>query len=89
MLDLISGLILGFAAGILAVIVIYKAIPKEPMALIGAGIVGLIGGLIGHWVANLLGIESVNWLGSLVIGFLGAVGILMLIQRMNPKGSNA
>lgn len=89
MLELISGLILGLAAGILAVIVVYRAVPKEPMALIGAGVVGLIGGLIGHWVADLLGIASLNWIGSLVIGFLGAVGILMLLQKMNPRGSKA
>lgn len=89
MLDLISGLILGFAAGILAVLFVYRAVPKEPMALIGAGVVGLIGGLIGHWVVELFVDGSLNWIGSLVVGFLGAVGILKLIQRMNPRGSRA
>ncbi len=89
MLDLISGLILGFAAGILAVLYVYRAVPKEPMALIGAGIVGLIGGLVGHWVVGLFIDGSLTWLGSLVVGFLGAVGILKLIQRMNPRSSKA
>lgn len=88
-MDIITALVLGFAAGVLAILAIYRTLPKEPMTLIGAGVIGVVGGLLGHWIAGLLGIEAVNWLGALVIGFLGAAGILMLLQRFNPRGSSA
>jgi uncharacterized membrane protein YeaQ/YmgE (transglycosylase-associated protein family) len=80
-MDWIIWLVLGLAAGVLALLVVERTIPREPMGLIGALLVGLIGGIVGGWIVNLLGLEAVSWLGSLVVAFAGAVLILYLLQR--------
>ncbi len=77
----------GIVAGILAVTVVYRSVPTNPMALIGALVIGLIGGWVGGWLANLLGLESVNWIGSLVIAFLGALIILLLLKKVAPSNA--
>jgi uncharacterized membrane protein YeaQ/YmgE (transglycosylase-associated protein family) len=45
----------------------------------------LIGGWVGNLLANVLGLASVNWLGSLVVAFIGAAVILMVLRRMAPR----
>lgn len=84
-MDILLWLIVGLVAGVAAVFVVYRAIPSDPWGWLGAVAVGLVGGLVGGWVFDLLGLESTNWLGSLVIAFLGAVGILLLIRRIVPQ----
>ena len=83
-MDLVISLVLGLIAGVLAVTFVYRSIPNNPMALLGALVIGLIGGWVGSWLANLIGLEAVNWLGALVIAFLAAIGILLLLKRVAP-----
>jgi uncharacterized membrane protein YeaQ/YmgE (transglycosylase-associated protein family) len=83
-MDLIVSLVLGVVAGFLAVVVVYRTIPSSPMAWIGALLVGLLGGWIGQIVANLVGLEAVNWLGSLVIAFVAALGLLLALRKVAP-----
>jgi uncharacterized membrane protein YeaQ/YmgE (transglycosylase-associated protein family) len=53
-MDWILWLVLGLVAGVLALIVVERTIPPEPMGWIGALLIGLIGGVLGGWIANLL-----------------------------------
>jgi uncharacterized membrane protein YeaQ/YmgE (transglycosylase-associated protein family) len=84
-MDWIIWLVLGLAAGVLALLVIERRIPREPMGWIGALLVGLIGGVLGGWIANLLGLETANWIGSLVVAFAGAALILYILQRTGVR----
>ncbi|HLT18045.1 MAG TPA: GlsB/YeaQ/YmgE family stress response membrane protein [Thermomicrobiales bacterium] len=83
-MDIILWLALGAVAGFLAVLVVYRTIPDTPMEWAGALIVGLIGGWVGGFVADLLDLKAVSWLGSLVIAFAAALALLMLLRRVSP-----
>jgi len=83
-MDLVISLVLGFVAGILAVAVVYRSIPSNPMALLGALVIGLIGGWVGGWLSGILGLDAVNWIGSIVVAFFGALAILLLLKRVAP-----
>lgn len=84
-MDIVLWLVLGAIAGFLAVLVIYRTIPDTPIQWFGAIVVGLIGGWLGGWVTDLVGLEAVNWLGSLVIAFVAAIALLMLLERVAPE----
>ncbi|HET7034170.1 MAG TPA: hypothetical protein VFI42_00665, partial [Thermomicrobiaceae bacterium] len=72
-MEIILWLVLGAVAGFLAVLVMYRTIPNTVLQWIGAIGVGLIGGWIGGWVTGVVGLEAVNWLGSLILAFVAAV----------------
>ena len=82
--DVLLWLSIGAAAGVLALLVTFRTVPKTSWQWLGAVLVGVCGGWLGGFVANLLGLETVNWLGSLVVAFAGAVGIIALIRRTRP-----
>ncbi len=77
-------LITGLIAGALAMFAVYRTIPREPATLIGALVIGLLGGILGGWVADLIGLDAVSWIGSIVVAFAGAFVILWLINRATP-----
>jgi uncharacterized membrane protein YeaQ/YmgE (transglycosylase-associated protein family) len=83
-MDIVISLVLGVAAGFLAVLVMYRTIPNDVLGWLGAIVIGLAGGWVGGWLADLVGLEAVNWLGSFIIAFIAAVILLMLLQRVAP-----
>lgn len=83
-MDLAVWLIIGLVAGVLATFAVFRAVPRDPWQLVGALVAGLVGGVVGGWVTDLLGLESTNWVGSIVIAGLGAVGVLLLLERLHP-----
>ncbi len=84
-MGIILWLVLGAVAGFLAVLVMYRTIPTGSWQWLGAVAIGLIGGWLGGWVADVLGLQAVNWLGALVIAFVSAVLVLMLLRRIAPS----
>ena len=80
-MDVILWLVVGLVAGALALFAVYRTVPREPSGWIGALAIGVIGGLVGGWLADLLDLETVSWLGSLVVAFAGAALILWLLRR--------
>ncbi|MBP3715820.1 MAG: GlsB/YeaQ/YmgE family stress response membrane protein [Phocaeicola sp.] len=45
-------------------------------------IIGIIGSVVGGFVAGLFGIKSTNWLGSFIISVIGAVICLLLYNYL-------
>jgi uncharacterized membrane protein YeaQ/YmgE (transglycosylase-associated protein family) len=86
-LDLIISLVVGAIAGAVALFVVYRRVPSEPMQWIGALVVGVIGGWLGGIIFGILGLEDANIIGSLVVAFVGAVIVLLLLQRLSPRGT--
>jgi uncharacterized membrane protein YeaQ/YmgE (transglycosylase-associated protein family) len=84
MMDTVLWLALGAVAGFAAVLVMYRSIPNTPLEWVGSVAIGLVGGWIGGWASDLIGLEAVNWIGSLVIAFAAAVLVLMLLRRVAP-----
>ncbi|MDI3341068.1 MAG: GlsB/YeaQ/YmgE family stress response membrane protein [Sphaerobacter sp.] len=84
-MDIILWLVLGAVAGILAVIAIYRTLPANTWQWGGAVAIGVLGGWLGGWVTGLIGLDAVNWLGSLVVAFVSAVLVLLLLRRVMPS----
>ena len=62
-MDVVLWLVLGLAAGVLALLAMYRTIPRDLVGWLGALVVGVAGGLFGGWLANLIGLRAANWLG--------------------------
>ena len=43
---------------------------------------GIVGGVIGRSVFNLLGLSAWNLLGSIVVSFVGAVILIWLVRQL-------
>ena len=80
-MDVLLWLVVGLVAGVLALFAVHRTVPREPSGWIGALAIGVIGGLVGGWLTDLVDLETVSWLGSLVVAFAGAVLILWLLRR--------
>ena len=81
MTEIVVRLVLGLVAGVLALLAIYRTFPRDPVAWLGALVVGVGGGLLGGWLADLLGLRAANWLGAVIIALVGAALILWLLRR--------
>lgn len=80
-------LVTGLVAGVLALLVMYRMIPRQLDTLLGALLLGVVGGLVGGWLSEVIGLEAVDWLGSLVVAFAGALLLLWLLDRLLPGRS--
>jgi uncharacterized membrane protein YeaQ/YmgE (transglycosylase-associated protein family) len=78
-------LVIGAVAGLVAYVAMFRSIPHKPWGIVGAIAVGILGGVVGGWLTEWLGLEAVNWIGSLVVALAGAVLLLWLITRVLPK----
>jgi uncharacterized membrane protein YeaQ/YmgE (transglycosylase-associated protein family) len=80
-MEFVLWLTLGLAGGVLGVLAAYRTFPSGVMQWVGALLVGLVGGAVGGWLLAVAGLEAAGWLGSLVIAFLGAWGLLEVMKR--------
>jgi uncharacterized membrane protein YeaQ/YmgE (transglycosylase-associated protein family) len=84
-MDIVVWLVLGLAAGVLALLAMYRTFPRDAIGWLGALVVGVLGGLLGGWLANLIGLRAANWVGAIVIAFVGAAIILWLLRRTTGR----
>ena len=85
-MGLLSWLIIGLIAGVLAKWVV----PGEgPGGIIGDIIVGIVGAFIGGWVFNFFGHAGVTGLdlGSIIVAFVGAVILLFIMRAFSGRRS--
>lgn len=87
-MDFVIWLITGLVAGLLAMFAVFRTIPRERYGVIGALVIGVVGGWLGGWVSDLIGLDAVSWIGSLVVAFAGAFIILRLLDRAGLTRSN-
>ena len=74
LITIIVGAIVGWLAGVLM---------KARFGLLGCIIVGIVGSLLGHWLAGLIGIGAAGGsIGSLLISVLGAMVLIALIRAI-------
>lgn len=73
----IGWIILGALAGLVA-----KAIMKESGGLLKNIILGIVGGVIGGWLVELLGGSGVNGFNiySFVVAVIGAIGLIWIAR---------
>ena len=78
-MDLIITLIVGGIIGWLASIIMKT---NAQMGLLANVIVGIVGSLLGYWLAGVLGIAAAGPL-RWIIGVLGAVALIGILKALN------
>ena len=77
-MDLLTWLIVGLVAGVLASLLM----GGTGYGLIGDIIIGIVGAFVGGWIFNSLGVSS-PWgglAGTIFVAFIGAVVLLFLLR---------
>lgn len=72
-------LVVGLIAGFLASVVMRGG----GYGVVGDIIVGLVGALIGGFLAGLFGISSTNLLASIIIAFIGACILIAILRAVS------
>ena len=70
--------IIGIAAGWLA----GQFMKGRGFGLVGNLVVGVLGAIVGGWLAGILGIGASGLIGSLVVATAGAVVLLMVVGAL-------
>lgn len=76
-MDLLTWIIVGLVAGVLA-----SLVAGGGFGIIGDIIIGIVGAFVGGWIFSKLGIES-PWggmAGTIFVAFVGAVVLLFLLR---------
>lgn len=74
-------ILIGLAAGWIASLIVKGAGSGLVLNLI----IGVVGSVLGGWIFALLGIVSMNMLGSLITSTVGAVVLLLLANLFTRK----
>ncbi len=83
-LGLIGWIVVGFFAGALSGMVLGGRTPRGCLPNI---LIGILGAIVGGFLASkLLGVDPVNeWIGALVVAFVGAVLVRWLLALASPR----
>ena len=83
-MDLLTWLIVGLIAGVLASLVM----GGTGYGIIGDIIVGIVGAFVGGWIFNALGAGSPfgGLPGVIFVAFIGAVVLLFLLRMVRGRG---
>jgi uncharacterized membrane protein YeaQ/YmgE (transglycosylase-associated protein family) len=81
-MDLLTWLIVGLVAGVLA-----SFVAGGGFGLIGDIIIGIIGAFIGGWIFRSLGVTSPfgGLAGTIFVAFIGAVVLLFLLRLVRGR----
>jgi uncharacterized membrane protein YeaQ/YmgE (transglycosylase-associated protein family) len=79
---LIVWLIVGAIAGFLA----SKVLTGKGMGIIWDVVVGILGGIVGGWLASLAHISVGNIFVEIVVAFVGAVILLVVFRAVTRRG---
>lgn len=71
---IVCGLLAGFIAG--------KLFRGKGFGLLGNLIVGVVGGVLGGWVFEMLDLAATGFVGSLVTAVVGALLLLWVVSRL-------
>ena len=81
-MDLLTWLIVGLVAGVLAALLV------GGVGLVGDIIVGIVGAFVGGWIFRQLGVDSPfgGLAGTIFTAFIGAVVLLFLLHVLMRSG---
>lgn len=75
---MIYGIIIGLLAGYIAC----KLTGRDNKGLIVNLFLGVIGGFVGGWLFDLLGIETYSWIGDIISAVVGAAIVLWVFSKL-------
>ena len=71
---IISGIIAGWLTG--------KIMRGSGYGILGDLAIGLLGALIGGFVADLLGLQATSWIGQIVVAVGGGVILVWIVRKI-------
>lgn len=77
---IIGWILIGIAAGFVA-----EKVMKRDHGLLVNLLVGVVGALLGGWIASMLGIGFGGWIGSFIIATLGAILLLFILGLVRRR----
>lgn len=77
---IIGWILIGIAAGFVA-----EKVMKREHGLLVNLLVGVVGALLGGWIASMLGIGYGGWIGSFIIATLGAILLLFILGLVRRR----
>ena len=82
-MDLLTWLIVGLIAGLLAT----YAIGGIGYGILGDIVVGIVGAVVGGWLFGRLGLSSPfrGLAGTIFVAFIGAVLLLLILRAIRPR----
>lgn len=82
-MDLLTWLIVGLVAGLLA----SYAIGGIGYGLLGDIVVGIVGAVVGGWLFGQLGLTTPfgGLAGAIFVAFIGAVVLLLVLRAVRPR----
>lgn len=82
-MDLLTWLIVGLIAGLLASF----AIGGIGYGILGDIVVGIVGAVLGGWLSNALHIRNpiAGLPGTIFVAFIGSVVLLLLLRAIRPR----
>ena len=86
-MDLLTWLIVGLVAGVLASLLM----GGTGYGLIGDIIIGIVGAFVGGWLFSALGVASPfgGLAGTIFVAFIGAVVLLFILRLIRGRGRRA
>jgi uncharacterized membrane protein YeaQ/YmgE (transglycosylase-associated protein family) len=78
-MGLIISLIIGGVVGWLASIVMKT---NAQMGWIANVAVGIVGSMLGYWIAGLLGLAAIGGIGRFVVAVAGAALLIFILQKL-------
>jgi Predicted membrane protein len=77
---IIGWIVIGIAAGFVA-----EKVMKRDHGLLTNLLVGVVGALLGGWIASMLNIGYGGWIGSFIVATLGAIILLFLLGLIRRR----
>jgi uncharacterized membrane protein YeaQ/YmgE (transglycosylase-associated protein family) len=79
---MLSGLIWTVVIGLIAGWLAGKVMKGRGYGVLMDIVLGIVGGVIGRSVFGMLGLESWNVIGAIIVSFVGALILIWLVRRL-------
>jgi len=77
---MLTNVVIWIVVGVIAGWLTGLVVKGRGYGLLGDLIVGLLGGIVGGFVLGLVGVAPANWLGQIVVSFVGGVILVTVIR---------
>ena len=58
-----------------------KLMKGKPESLLTNILLGLVGGVVGSFLFSLIGLDSINGIGNIVVSVIGACAVLFVVKK--------
>jgi len=81
----LEGIVVWIIVGLIAGFLASKVLSGHGMGLIWDLVVGILGAIVGGWLASLAGIAVTNILVEIIVAFVGALILLFLFRAVTSR----